>query len=674
MPMSNDTYEINPMFMKPKVSEQNFLKGMNDRQKKAINANDGPYLVIAGAGTGKTSVLTNRIARLIASGIPSEQILALTFTNKAAKEMKGRIAIKVNDENLNIMACTYHSFATIMLRRYGNRIGLDRNFTIMDGTDAAEAINLLKERLGYGKIKEFPRGNHLVNIYSSNINNEIPISEVVEDDYPDYIDFLNDIIKIQKEYQNYKREKSILDYDDILTLFYKLICDNDDICKFLSDTYRYILVDEYQDSNLIQFKILKKLRSYDNKNIMVVGDDFQSIYRFRGAIFENIINFPNEFENCEVIVLNENYRSNQHILNLANGLIEQAEQKYLKDLHANAKDGIKPLLVKTETQDMEARFVLSKMDELHRSMGIPYKDMAAIIRGSRDSLMLEKLLLQYKFPYEKFGGIKFMEKKHIKDILAFVKVSINPKDEISWFRIFKLYPNIGSVYSKRITDEIIVKGMDELKDEKYASKSYGTYLPEIYQTISKISEMSLKEELDFLIEYRMELIDKIIGLSKKNEATKQELRKDNDEDYKESKLLLDFAEGYSSAKEFITDLTLETPNKDNDDDYDYFNVTTVHSAKGLEYKVVFILSCVDGTFPWDFKPKVETPRTLKKYKDSIEEERRVLYVAVTRAKAYLYLMYPQNVFKGGYNSQPNISRFLTQNKLKEKYLDEIYVR
>jgi DNA helicase-2/ATP-dependent DNA helicase PcrA len=286
--------------------------------------------------------------------------------------------------------------------------------------------------------------------------------------------------------------------------------------------------------------------------------------------------------------------------------------------------------------------------------------------------MLEKLLLQYKFPYEKFGGIKFMEKKHIKDILSFLKVSINPKDEISWFRIFKLYPNIGSVYSKRITDEIIVNGMDELLDEKYRNKIYGKYLPLIHQTIKDVQEMALQDQLEFLIEYRFNLINNIIGLSKKNEASKQESYRDNDEDYKESKMLLDFAEGYSTAESFLTDMTLETPNKNTNEDS--FNVTTVHSAKGLEYKVVFVLSCVDGTFPWDFPPKVENERTIRKHQESIEEERRVLYVAITRAKSYLYLMYPKTIFKGGYTALPDISRFLKEKNLDKRFLDEIRVR
>ena len=669
-----ETYTINPKFMTPQIDEENYLKGMNEEQRKAINTTEGPLLVIAGAGTGKTSVLTNRIAKLIANGVAQENILALTFTNKAAKEMKSRISFKVNDDNLKIMACTYHSFAHIMLRRYGKRIGIDNNFTVMDSTDAGETLNLLKERMGYGKIKDFPRGGHLVSIFSSNINNEIPIEEIVEDNYPDYLCFLSDIYEIQKAYYEYKKEKNILDYDDMLVQFYRLICEDEKVCKYLSDTYKYILVDEYQDSNLIQFKILKKLRSFDNKNLMVVGDDFQSIYKFRGAVFKNIINFPNEFENCKTIILKENYRSNQYILDLANGLIENAKQKYVKDLRANHTNGIKPLLVKTPNQDYEARFVLSKMDELHRTKGIPYKEMAAIIRGSNDSLMLEKLLMQYKIPYEKFGGIKFMEKKHIKDILAFVKVSINPKDEISWFRIFKLYPNIGSVYSKRITDEVVIKGVDELLNPKYQKKNFGQYLPDIHKTIMDITNMSLSEELQFLIDYRYDLINRIVEISKKSSAVKSELLRDNDEDYKESKLLLDFAKGYSKAEEFITDLTLETPNKDIDDSYDYLNVTTVHSAKGLEYKVVFILSCVDGVFPWDFTPKVDTYRTRKKHEEDIEEERRVLYVAVTRAKEYLYLMFPQTTFRGGYTTIPDISRFLAENNLRYKYLNEIEVR
>ena len=666
---ADGVYSINEKFRAPRAADitEELRNTLNAEQYEAVTAPSGPLLVIAGAGTGKTTVLTNRIAYMAASGTPPEAILALTFTNKAAREMKQRIAAILNPGgggDCAVKACTYHSFCVQELRKYSAEVGLGRNFTVIDQGDAADAVNLMKETWGFGKDRTFPKGREIVNILSECSNTGCTLSSCLEDGYPQYVQHTQGIAEIGERYADYKKERNLADYDDLLTLFLGLLRSHPDIKQYISDTYREILVDEYQDSNILQMEILKELRSCGNSSVTVVGDDFQSIYGFRGSEVKNILNFPDMWENCRTVILRENYRSNQKILDFSNAVTEGAEFKYTKDLRGNRTDGIKPTAVYTDSQDTEARFILSKAADLHGA-GIPYGRMAAIIRGSNDSLQLEKLLTQYRMPFQKFGGLKFLERRHVKDTLAFLKVWQNPSDEISWFRVFQLYPNIGSVYAKRISDAVKACGIGVLTDGTFAGKRYAPYLAEIDGALKHLQGAVLTEQLDWLTDYRHGLTERIINGSARNSTAKTDGLRQNDADLKDSKLLIDMAAGYSDALSFLTDMTLEAPVPEDADDV--FNITTVHSAKGLEYDAVFIVCCCDGTFPWDKPAKADTPGALAKKHAEDEEERRIFYVAATRAKTHLYMTVPKRIFKNGEVRMTEPSRFLTEDRVRGTY-------
>lgn len=659
-----EEYSLGDKFKISKFQKPNFSK-LNKEQYDAVMFDNGPLLVIAGAGSGKTSVITNRLARLVYDGVAPESILLLTFTNKAANEMLTRAKSLLGGENdIAVNACTYHSFCTVQLRKYFSQAGLQQNFNILDAPDSVDTMNLLKEIHGYGKEKNFPKAKEIINILSTCANKDYLLDFYVYNCYPDYYDYIENIRFLESEYKKYKKEHNLVDYDDLLLIFLNLLREYPEIAKKISDTYEYIMVDEYQDSNRPQMQILKELRNKGNDNLMVVGDDFQSIYGFRGAEIQNILSFPKQWDNAKMIVLNQNYRSNQNILNFSNSVTEQASEKYTKELLGNRKDGIKPVVVNIDNQDIEARFVLSKLEDFQK-IGIPLKNMAAIIRGSNDSIFLEKLLTQYGIPYQKFGGIKFLERTHIKDILAFLRVFTNYKDEISWFRIFQLYPDIGPSYARQISKEIVVKGFEELLDPKHQKRKYGRNLPLLYNSLKKMENMSLKEQLEFLIDYRHDLNETIINNSRRSATSKNDHLKQNDSDWKDSKLLIDMATGYSTATSFLTDITLESPDK-GEKEQDYFNITTVHSAKGLEYDIVFILNCTDGVFPWDFPIKNENEFSKRIKFLELEEERRVFYVAITRAKTHLYLLVPHRVFKFGSSEVAKPSRYLTETEKTKK--------
>ena len=852
-----------------------YKKKLNKEQLEAVEFKTGPALIVAGAGTGKTSTLIYRVVNLIESGVSPENILLLTFTNKAANEMVLRINKALGVNETEITACTYHSFCTLMLRKYAHKIGLNNNFQIIDIPDAVEALKLLKEKEGFGKIKDFPRGKDLVSMFSISTNKEIPLIDVIDLDYPNFSYYFNDILNLKEKYTEYKLEKNILDYDDLLLYFLKLLREKDGVCKYLSDIYKYIMVDEYQDSNNLQFNILYELRKYENKNILVVGDEMQCfpkgtkvftnhgekkiediklddylvvasgkgttnickpekilkkyykgklikiktamgttlsatpehitfvkksfkynlsdlyftlfggtqvkgnefnhllflnnkreyfsnydtainyskdivnknenvkfiqnakltennndfefkefkdikindkiaiiknnkiiedvviaitsidyddfvydinvplyrnyiankvvvhncIYGFRGANFKNILNFPSKFKGCKVIKLVKNYRSNQEILDVANEVVKSSKESYDKRLVGLKPKGDKPLLVKLRDSDSEAKYVVSKIRNYKKS-GVSLDDILVLIRNSRDSAMLEAMMLKYNIAYQKFGGTKLMEKAHIKNIFAFLKLTINIEDEISWFRIFQLYPNIGTVYAKKLTEKISENGIEELKDDKYKKKKYGQSLPEIFDTINNLNKLPLDKQLEFLInDYYFELTERTILKSNKNDTTKSELLYNNKENKEESQVLFEFANGYKSTNSFLTDLTLETPTAQTDEEC--ITISTVHSAKGLEYKIGFIINCVEGSFPCIRQPKITGPIANKKIEEMVEEERRIFYVAVTRVKEDLYITYPETLCKYGQTERTELGRFLLENNIKGKLFNNI---
>lgn len=854
----------------PKIDH---AKVLNPEQLEAVETTEGPVLIIAGAGSGKTKTLTHRLAKLIENGVSPDRILLLTFTNKAANEMISRAKNMLDERCSKVVACTYHSFCALILRRYAGLIGFDSNFVIHDSGDTVDTINLVKTNLGYSKEKSFPKAKELANMFSVHVNKGFELDEIVDFDYPNYEDYIKEIHKIYNAYIEYKKEHNIFDYDDLLLQTDNLLEQFEDVRKTLSNRFEYIMVDEYQDSNFLQLQLLIHLRSFDNKNICVVGDDQQClpegtkiltvdgyknvediteddelivasghgktyfskpesifnkryigeminietatgkklsatpehvifakkegtkpkckvrlsifgasylnnsyyngyqhmlnyngqqilsynqnqlnsiinnvsgmvireaildednnayeftpfnelqpgmdiciydnneivkdtitkvtstqytgyvydinialyrnyisenivvhncIYGFRGSEFKNIINFPKQFSPCKLVILDTNYRSNQEILDLANGVIENAEEKYDKELKGLRHKGEKPYLVITDDNYSESKYILNKIIEYMQD-GVSLNDIAVLIRGSNDSNELEGLIAnisqKLKVPYQKFGGIKFLERAFVKDILAYVKIIVNPKDEISWFRIFQLYPGIGPIYARKLTQGIIENGIDELINEKHTKKKYGKFLPNLYNAVKDLENKEFSEQIDLIIntyykKTRQNTIDEM-STSDANRKTETALLKD---EIKEAQLLIELANGYKSASKFITDMTLEAKQKE--DTTEQLTISTIHSAKGLEFKVVFIMDCVEGTFPWVKKPKSNTRQAIINNKNEQEEERRVFYVAVTRAKDDLYLMCPQISKKYGQYNTNEMSRFLTENDNYKKY-------
>ena len=597
---------------------------LNEQQYKAATFMEGPMLIIAGAGTGKTHTLTCRIVNLVNHGVNPSEILMLTFTNKAAREMINRAKRMLGDASLQITACTYHSFCATMLRKYGYSIGIDPKFTIMDMTDAVDTIGLIKERMGFGRIKEFPNAKELNQMFSSMINKDISLEDAIYEVDDVYMVFYNKISQLCDEYESYKRSNNVFSYDDLLVLFMELIQKNQTIAKRMSDTFRYIMVDEYQDSNNIQFSILQGLRSFDNKNIVVVGDDQQSIYRFRWANFKNIMHFPDAFDDVQIVILDENYRSTQSILDLANILIKNAVEKYDKRLLSTREKGEKPSLVYVQDNYEESQVVLSMMDDIIQR-GYSWNDICILIRKARESYILEQYFAKNKIPYVKYGGLRFMEKAWVKDIIAFLKVTVNREDEISWFRILKLYPNIGPAYAKKIIDGMKINGIEELNSKKHLSRKYGEWLPDVYNIYKKIASVPLLEQLEILKPYYSKISSNKILSSKISEENKKIKLAELEHLIGEYDILLSFANGYTETDKFLTDIMLDASG--GEDEKDNVTITTIHSAKGLEFKYGFFLNCVRDT--------------LQKSKEDEEEERRVFYVAVTRIMEQLIILFPQ---------------------------------
>ncbi|HRP93313.1 MAG TPA: ATP-dependent helicase, partial [Ignavibacteriaceae bacterium] len=411
------------------------------------------YLIIAGAGTGKTRTLVFRVARLIELGYDPNSILLLTFTRKAANEMMKRSSMLLDDRCSKIRGGTFHSFANLTLRKYAKVIGLDSSFTILDQGDSSDVINLIRSQDGFiTKEKRFPNKQTLNKVFSLSVNTGRKIEEIIENDYPHFIPLLDKILQIQKIFTEYKRRNNLLDYDDLLVYLREFLNKGGPAVKALLSEIKFVMVDEYQDTNHLQSEIVKGLAQY-SKNVMVVGDDSQSIYSFRGADFHNIMQFPNLFDNVKIIKLEENYRSMQSILDFANRINDAAIEKYKKDLYSRRGSGQLPNIVAASTENLQSKFIVEKILDL-REEGISLKDIAVLFRSSFFSFDLELELAKANVPFQKFGGMKFVETAHVKDVMAFLRITVNPKDVISWYRVLLLHEGIGPKTAQRILDEL----------------------------------------------------------------------------------------------------------------------------------------------------------------------------------------------------------------------------
>ena len=619
----------------------NYEEDLNEAQLEAVKSKDGPILVIAGAGSGKTKTLTYRVARLIEDGIKPENILLLTFTKKAAAEMLSRATIVLDNRCEKVAGGTFHSFANIILRKYSKLLGLKNNFTIMDRADCEDVINHIVAQLFPKKEKRFPKKSTLLDIYSKSINKVTPTKQIIADEFPQFAHCEDKIIEVHKAYVAYKRENSVLDYDDLLLYIKLLLENNDGLRKRLSNEYKYIMVDEYQDTNTLQADVIRLLASEHN-NIMAVGDDAQSIYSFRGANFRNILDFPRFFENTKIIKLEQNYRSTQNILKLTNEIISKAKEKYTKNLFSNIVSPQVPALICAKDTQMEADFICQRILEL-LDEDISLSDICVLTRNARMSYNLEIELSKRAIPFQKFGGPKFMETAHIKDVVAHLRVILNPDDVISLTRILLLLKGVGASTVNNIMP--IIKG-DLKPDIKLLPSNKSQSLTPLFNTLGQLRDYSTTKKPE-------EIVSAVINYYRP-------ILKDKYDDFSKREKDLDHFEylstQYSNLEDFISDLALEPPDasvegmyKKNSDD-EALTISTIHSAKGLEWDSVFIIGAVDGRFPSAYSFNSE---------EEMDEELRLMYVATTRAKNNLYITYPVDMYDYSINmvlSKP--SRFL----------------
>ncbi len=612
----------------PRRLSLDYERALNRQQLAAVTAGDGPALVIAGAGSGKTRTLVYRVAYLIDSGVDPSGILLLTFTRKAAQEMIDRAGALIGARSERVCGGTFHSVANLLLRRYGRPIGLDPGFTILDRGDAEDLIALVRTQLGLNeKDKRFPRKGTIADIYSKCANTLRSLEDIVLEEFPHFADHLDDLGKLLRTYESAKRQRQLLDYDDLLVKLRELLNEHESARTAISQSYCYILVDEYQDTNRLQADLIRKLAA-THDNVMVVGDDSQSIYAFRGATFRNIMEFPALFPGTIIYKLEENYRSTQPILNLANEIIRGAAEKYPKHLFTRKLDGPLPALVEAAGENAQSRFVAQKILEL-REEGVPLHEMAVLFRSSFHSFDLELELSRRAVPFVKRGGVKFVEAAHVKDLLAHLRVAVNPLDAVSWHRVLLLVDGVGP---KKAQDVIgaLLKGVQPFELLRQIGGRSGKGLKDLaglLETLSQADGLNPADQVNLAYEYYLPIL--------------KEQYDDYPKRMRDIEHLSTMAERYRQLGEFLSDLALEPPDgsvvniEPADRDEERLVLSTIHSAKGLEWQCVFVIWVVDGKFPSAYSFVTE---------DGLEEERRLFYVAVTRAKRFLYLIYPVNVY------------------------------
>ena len=650
-------FDNNPILEQSSVD---YAGELNQSQLLAATTIKGKVLVIAGAGSGKTKTLTYRTSYLIESGASPSSILLLTFTRKAADEIKGRVkallAENVGDNsasatlrglNLNaITSGTFHSFCNMLLRRYSGLLGINPRFTILDTSDSEDAIDLICKEKGFVRknMKQaFPRKKTLQNLISTSRNRRILLKDLIENDYPDLTIHIPAIEQLAEEYHRYKRANHLYDFDDIISQVVSHLRNNLQFRRLIQDTYRHVMVDEYQDTNVPQKQLIDYICEPDNVSLMVVGDDNQSIYAFRGANYENILLFGDSYPDAKLIKLEQNYRSTPAILDYVNALSEQITLGYQKRLFSDLPiAGNKPVLSRRSNEAEEAKYIANRIIDLKPDLD--YNNFAVLSRTSFQSNRIQLEFMERNIPFIVVGGIKFIEKRHIKDILALVKILYNPNDSIAWHRILTLFKGVGEVTATKITQAINSSNdsFEPLLDPKLNKNK--EQLIELYEVLIKAGQQTtVADTLDVLIEFYLPVLKTI-----------EDNWRERAEDFR---VLKNLAQEHISLDNFLENLALDPPNdsvatltQPEQKDKDAVTISTIHSAKGLEWPVVFVNALVDGLMPHH--------RSVVEFEE-LEEERKLFYVACSRAKTHLYLTAPDyfSSFAGYFDK---VSRFISE--------------
>ncbi|PID77163.1 MAG: DNA helicase UvrD [Deltaproteobacteria bacterium] len=600
------------------------LEDLNSAQYQAVTTTEGPVLVIAGAGSGKTRTLVYRLAHLLSGGAAPESVLLLTFTRKAAQEMLWRAGTLLNDSCKKVVGGTFHGVANKLLRRYGSHLGFSSNFSIIDRSDAEGIINLLKSSLGFGgRDKQFPTKRVIFNIISGSINKSIELEDLIYEQYAHLEEHAEEIAVIRKNYNEFKFDHGLMDYDDLLVNWKRLLAENSEARAEISSKFKYIMVDEYQDTNLIQADIIR-LMACTHDNVMVVGDDSQSIYSFRGADFYNIMRFPKIFAHTTTIKLEENYRSTQPILSLTNDIIRNAAEKYAKILYTSIEGEEKPVLYAAKDDREEAAFICNKIKEMCDS-GMNIGEIAVLFRSGFHSYKLEMELASAGIDFDKRGGLKLTESAHMKDVLSFLRVLENPLDNLSWGRILLQLDKVGPKTAQKITRTIIASPDPFASLSSYpAGKAWQAGLKKLSRFFDQLRGKKSSPAIlfDLVLDYYRPFFEQIY-------------RDDYPKRQKDLEQLRIIISDYDDLQSFIDDTALDPPESSTalSPMEEKLVLSTIHSAKGLEWDAVFIMGLADGRFP----------HVSAKMSEQMEEERRLLYVAATRARKILYFTYPREV-------------------------------
>jgi DNA helicase-2/ATP-dependent DNA helicase PcrA len=630
------------------LQEFDHLGNLNAAQRLAAEYGDdsgerglraGPLLVIAGAGTGKTMTLAHRVAHLVISGVSPERILLLTFTRRAAQEMTRRVESIIRASTPRTQSPpipsgglpwsgTFHSVANRLLRRYARNLGLDPGFSVLDRGDAADILDVVRHEQKLTRVtRRFPKKDTCLAIYSRCVNTQKSLPETLDETYPWCSDWSDELTRLFRHYVLRKQQNQALDYDDLLLYWSHLVAEKEFAAE-IGSWFDHVLIDEYQDTNLVQAQILNALKP-NGDGVTVVGDDAQSIYSFRAAEVENILGFPDQYiPSAQVITLEQNYRSTQPILDSANCLIAESERQYRKNLFSERRDGGKPRYVSVEDGDAEAEYVVTEILK-NRELGIQLKEQAVLFRGSHHSDRLEIELLRRNIPYVKYGGLKFLEAAHVKDLLSVLKWAENPKNEIAAFRVLKLLPGMGPSNATRCFEHMVIAdhSFTSLRDFRPPAAAATEWVGfcAMLETIAgaELDDQGWQTQVTQVRRWYQPHLERLYDGLDTREADLEQLEQ--------------ISGRYPTRERFLTELTLDPPSAAGDQagdpllDEDYLILSTVHSAKGQEWESVFILNVSDGNFPSEFatgKPEM------------IEEERRLLYVAMTRAKQSLSLIAP----------------------------------
>lgn len=639
----------------------NYRDVLNEEQRAVVMAGKGPLLVIAGAGSGKTRTLTYRVCRLIEAGVAPGRILLLTFTNRAAREMVSRVETLLKGDVRRIWGGTFHSLGNRILRRHASSLGYENNFSILDAEDAKDMVEACIEEAAIDtKARRFPKGEVLAGLFSFATNTDTPLEQVIVAQAPQFEPLTQQIVRVDRLYQARKLERNAMDYDDLLVNWKRLLSEKPDIAAIYQEQFEHILVDEYQDTNRLQADIIDLLAT-KQRNLMVVGDDAQSIFGWRGANFANIFEFKDRYPDAQLFRLEMNYRSTPEILMLANASVAHNRKQFPKHLQAvRPSRQFTPALVPLRDAEQQAAFVAARILEL-RDEGVPLDEIAVLYRSHFHSLELQLELTRRGIPYDVRSGVRFFEQAHIKDVVAYLRLLVNPRDELAWKRVLKLIPKIGNATAARVWEKLayapeplaLARTSDLAKVLPKGAQSGWTEFVELLNALLEpavVNQPAKQIELVLARGY----LEYLQATYENAEAREEDLRQ-----------LANFAAGYETTELLLSELALinterfgppgGTVGEDvlmGGDEDEQLTLSSVHQAKGLEWRVVFLLWAADGRFP--------SARSLRDAEGE-EEERRLFYVALTRARDELYVCYPLLDSERGRQSViQRPSRFVTE--------------